>query len=499
MAGALDRHKANAAMRQHGAAWSVIGLCLAVLCVAFAPEIGSAVAIWNRSTAYGHCWLVLPIATWLLWERRACLLTAPSPAIWPVLLALPLACAWVAADWLGIMEGRQLALVGFIELLLIAGLGWRLWWALSAAFLYLIFLVPFGAFITPALQHFTAWFIAAGLRLLDVPFEADSFQITIPEGVFYVAEACAGLRFLIASIAFGVLYAVTMFRSPWRRAAFIAVACAVPVVANGFRGLGIVLLGHTLGSAEAGAADHMIYGLVFFSAVIAILALAGLPFRQNLVFHTFARRSGRVPAAWRRVLALCLPVLIVAVAGPVAGWVSLSKLAPVHAVIPSMTVPPGCALESAQVQGPVSRQTYRCITQAIRVVTIALPFGAKPDRVLDAARGSAADGLGFDLDGAVWQAGGAPWMLLSAADSGCVAAYAVWIGGRQSLGSLHDRLVLTKMGLGGAGRPPVAVAITMSPGGPGASDVLKSFLAGQTGLTPSILEATPSRPGLAGL
>ena len=271
-------------------AWALAGGALLLLCLAFTPEIGSAVGTWNASTAYGHCWLVLPIAGWLLWERRAVVQAGvPVPVMWPALVAIPLVLGWLAANWLGIMEGRQLALVGLAELVLMAALGWRLWWALSPGFLYLVFLVPFGAFITPSLQHFTANFIIAGLHALDVPVEADTFQITIPEGVFYVAEACAGLRFLIASIAFGVLYAVTIFRSPWRRAAFIAVSCVVPVVANGVRGLGIVLLGHILGSAEAGAADHLIYGWVFFSFVIVVLALAGLPFRQDQVAAVPAR------------------------------------------------------------------------------------------------------------------------------------------------------------------------------------------------------------------
>ncbi len=498
MAGVLDLHRTSMAVRQNSAAWGTAALCLAVLCGVFAPEIGSAIAVWNSSTAYGHCWLVLPIAGWLLWERRAMLCLTPSPIIWPVLPALVVLWAWIAADWLGIMEGRQLALVGFVLLLLLAALGSRLWWALSAAFLYLVFLVPFGAFVTPALQQFTAWFIAGGLRLLDVPFEADTFQITIPEGVFYVAEACAGLRFLIASVAFGVLYSVTMFRSPWRRAAFVAVACVVPVLANGVRGLGIVLLGHALGSAQAAAADHVVYGLVFFSAVIVLLAFAGLPFRQTLIFQAPARLPGRAPAGWPRALAACLPVLVVAAAGPVASRVTLARPASAHAIVPSIAVPARCTSEGTTVRGPVSSQAYRCAGRTIRVTTTALPFGANPNTVLDAARTTAADGLGSDLDGAVWRAAGAPWMLLSAADTGRVSAYAVWINGRQSLGGLRDRLILTKMGLGGTGRPAVAVAVTIAPGGQGASDDVKSFLAVQTRLTPSIVEAIPARPGLGG-
>ena len=73
-----------------------------------------------------------------------------------------------------------------------------------------------------------------------------------------------------------------MYRSWKRRAAFIVVSIIVPVIANGLRVLGIVVLGYILSSAEAATADHLIYGWVFFSMVSIILILLGLPFRQDV-------------------------------------------------------------------------------------------------------------------------------------------------------------------------------------------------------------------------
>ena len=79
-----------------------------------------------------------------------------------------------------------------------------------------------------------------GWRYWAIPAYIDGYIIEIPQGTFFVAEACAGLRFLIASIAFGCLYALLMYRSPVRRGVFILVSIIVPIIANGFRGLGIV-------------------------------------------------------------------------------------------------------------------------------------------------------------------------------------------------------------------------------------------------------------------
>ncbi len=122
------------------------------------------------------------------------------------------------------MEGRQLVAVALLLVLVLAVLGRRLWWAFSVPLLYLFLLVPFGGFLVPPLQAFTARFIDLGLDLLGIAHVVTRFVIEIPEGTFRVAEACAGLRFVIAAIAFGMVYACALYRSPGRRIGFMA-AC----------------------------------------------------------------------------------------------------------------------------------------------------------------------------------------------------------------------------------------------------------------------------------
>ena len=258
----------------------------------FRTEIEAAVGIWSTSTAYSHCWLVLPIAIWLAWVRRERLVGQVARPAWLAFLAVPwIFLAWFLADRLGLMEGRQLAAMALMFAWFLAVFGVPLTRAFAVPLGYLIFLVPFGAFLVPLLQHVTAWMIVGGLWMLGIPHFADALIIEIPAGIFWVAEACAGLRFLIASVAFGALYAAVMFRSPGRRIAVMILAMIVPVLANGVRAFGIVLLGHHLGSAEAAAADHLIYGWVFFTLVILLLIAAGLPFRED------TRRTGTHAAA----------------------------------------------------------------------------------------------------------------------------------------------------------------------------------------------------------
>jgi exosortase A len=247
----------------------------------FRSEISHAVGVWNESTAYNHCFLILPISIYLLWERwRAIAARTPQPAIWPLVAMAAAAAVWLLAARAGLMEGRQLAAMTMFELFIVAVVGWRVWRVGAFALLYLYFLVPSGAFLTPFLQNFAARFAVDGVALLGVPVYSDGMEIDVPGARFTVAEACAGLRFLIASVALGTLYGYMMYRSWKRRAAFILVSMIVPIIANGFRVLGLVMLGYWLGNAQAAVADHLIYGWVFFSMVSLTLILLGLPFRQ---------------------------------------------------------------------------------------------------------------------------------------------------------------------------------------------------------------------------
>src|SRR5215472_14594890 len=89
-----------------------IAIAIGVLGFVFASDVTLAVRVWIASTAYNHCFLILPLVGFLLWERRAVIASlSPAPAWWPLLLMPLLTAVWLIAAILDINEGRQLALV----------------------------------------------------------------------------------------------------------------------------------------------------------------------------------------------------------------------------------------------------------------------------------------------------------------------------------------------------------------------------------------------------
>jgi exosortase A len=295
----------------------LIGLAIIVFGIAFRQEIIGAVRVWIDSTAYNHCFLVLPLAGFLLWERRAVMSSvSPRPALWPLLTMPALSAIWLLAVVLDIQEGRQLAMVAMFQVVLLAVLGPRVFRRLPAPFLFLFFLVPSGAFLVPSLQTVTADIAVAGLRFLHIPVFSDGYMIEIPEGPFEIAEACAGLRFLIASSVFGCFFAVVMYRSFLQRVLFIVMSVVIPIVANGLRALGIIVLAHLEGSAAAVEADHVLYGWVFFTLVILMLIAIGMVFAEKPGWRPPARSTTMCETPLWRFAATVSAAVLLALTGP---------------------------------------------------------------------------------------------------------------------------------------------------------------------------------------
>ncbi len=484
----------------------ITGLGLLVLAALFNQEITAATRVWLESTAYNHCFLIIPLAAYLIWDRRAVLVGAiPSPWAVPALLALPVGLVWLLADRIGVMEGRQLMAMTLVQILFVAMLGWRLYRALMGPLLYLYFLVPFGAFITPALQDFTTAFAMHGLDILGIPNFTDGYTIDIPEGSFYVAEACAGLRFLIAAVAFGTLYALLMYRSALRRSVFILVSIIVPIVANGFRALGIVLLGRMLGSAQAAATDHILYGWMFFSIVILLLVFFGLPFREDdAPAARFVPPPSETAPNRSRLRALA-SVLVFGAIGPLAG-LGLDRAAAAsvpdapHLPIGACTrTAPDVALPSPAT-GRIVQQHLDCGRGTVAVITEIFSPRVDPGAILAEERRITGLGRGDVIASATLPASGVVFRLQQTEDPKHTAASAMWVGGHPTTGGRDMRLRQGWASIAGSRIAPLVIAVMPEPDPSGeangyrlARTSIEEWLHRQPDLAGTVTQLTSSR------
>ncbi|MTW21757.1 exosortase A [Allochromatium palmeri] len=240
------------------------------------PSFASIVAIWERSETFAHGFLVVPIVLFLIWRKRHGLSLLDYGTDWR---ALPILAGtgfvWLLARLIDVAVIEQLAAVLMVPILvwLIFGLAAVRYLGFPLAFLF--FAVPMGEWLVPPLMDFTASFTVFLLRLSGLPVYWEGTFFSIPSGDWSVVAACSGIRYLIASVFLGVLYAYLNYHALWRRLLFIALAALTPILANGLRAYLIVMIGHLSDMRLAVGVDHLIYGWVFFGLVMFLLFALG--------------------------------------------------------------------------------------------------------------------------------------------------------------------------------------------------------------------------------
>lgn len=253
----------------HGTAWSMI-------------------TVWAESDTFAHGFVILPISAFLVWRKRhELVMVQPVPVRYgPAVLVVP-GIFWLMGYVSDVQVVQQYCFVSAIILLVWVLLGWEVVKLLAFPLGYLLFAVPFGKFLVPSMIDFSAAFAIGALRLTGVPVFADGASFSTPGIDWKVVEVCSGMRYLIAAVVVGTLYAYLNYQSLGRRLLFILITIVVTLIASGMRVYTIVMIGHFVDIRYAKGFDHLFIGWVFFGVVILLLFWIGSFWREDAgVTHT---------------------------------------------------------------------------------------------------------------------------------------------------------------------------------------------------------------------
>ena len=227
--------------------------------------------VWRSSATYNHCYLIIPIALYFFYRAKG----TPSASfksehwLWlPALAVVILQFIWLFGYAADINLFMHLAAVMTLQALLWLALGSNNANHHRFAIFYLIFLVPFGEELSPLLQNITADHTVILLQAVNIPVYRDGLYLATPVGLFEVAEACSGLRFLIASLAISVLFAYLHYNRIWKQVVFVVFMAILSILANGVRAFMLVYIGEKSAMQYGFGADHFVYGWLFFGLVL---------------------------------------------------------------------------------------------------------------------------------------------------------------------------------------------------------------------------------------
>jgi exosortase len=254
----------------------VLFLAMSLFVASAFPVTVSLIDIWHNDTTFNHGFLILPLFF------VACFLKSEIFDVYPIRfepLTIP-ALAIAASLMMIVFFGGFNIIAHFLWavcliLIVIAAFGRHIVSRNIGLVLFLFFTVPFGTeFIIP-LQNLTANVSVFLLKLSGVDVVYEGIHIITPRIKFYVAEACAGLRFLIANIFICYIFAYLHFRTKKSWIIFGIVSTLIPIVGNCLRVYSVMMIGYYTNGEYATGVDHIVYGWGFFTVLAFINLMIG--------------------------------------------------------------------------------------------------------------------------------------------------------------------------------------------------------------------------------
>jgi exosortase A len=265
------------------ARWVVAAVTLYVLLITlvFHGTALSMVAIWLRSDTYAHSFVIPLLSVYLAWRLRgrfSALTVQPEPRV--LLLILGFGSLWLLANMVDVQVVQQFAYVALLVsgIWAIVGTGVARTFAFPLGFLFLA--VPMGSGLIPPLMEFTADTTEYLLRASGIPVLREGMFLYLPTGTWSVIEECSGVNYVIASVTLGLCYAHLNYTSLWRQSLFVLAAIIAPVLANSARAYFVVLAGHLSDMRLGTGEDHIVFGWIFFGAVMMLMFWIGSYWQQ---------------------------------------------------------------------------------------------------------------------------------------------------------------------------------------------------------------------------
>jgi len=253
---------------------------------------------WSRDDNYSHGFLIVPIAAYLAYERRARFAATERR---PSRVGLILVLGSLLLLCIGVLGAEyfttRISMLGIIAGSVVFLFGWRHLRIMLFPVAFLILMIPIPAIIfnqvALPLQSLASRFAEVALAACQVPVFREGNVINLASTSIEVAEACSGIRSLVALLTLGIVYGYFVEVRPWLRIVLALATIPVAIAANAFRVAGTGLAAHWYGPGAARGFLHTFSGwLVFLAALVMLVALH----RILLMFH----RAGQVPATGRR-------------------------------------------------------------------------------------------------------------------------------------------------------------------------------------------------------
>jgi exosortase len=254
------------------------GLIAAGFVLVYWEVIAKLVMAWYTDDNYSHGFLIVPIALYLAWERRARFQAAEAR---PSAFGLVVVGASLLLLMAGILGSElfttRVSIVGTLIGVTLFLFGWGRLRVLAFPMAFLLLMIPIPSIIFNQiafpLQIFASRVGESALELSNIPVLREGNVLILANTTLEVAEACSGIRSLVSLITLAIMFGYFSDPRPWVRTVIAVSAVPIAVLTNGARVAGTGIAAHYYGPAAAEGFIHEFAGGLVFIAALALLAL----------------------------------------------------------------------------------------------------------------------------------------------------------------------------------------------------------------------------------
>ena len=251
----------------------LLGILLILLTVSLL-NIPVLVTLWRHSFddgTYSHAYLIPIISLYLFYVlQSAGKLTFRTQISFSASIILLLSCGALfitstAQISLGYWSSLLAVLVASINVL------YKFNKFIVFPSLFFIFILPIWGVLTEVLQTISVAAVTYLMSFTSIPTYVEGNFVTIPAGVFEIADGCSGLRYMIVSLSISSLFNFLHIKDTRKALMFFSLAIAGALLTNWIRITALILIGEYTNMESSLMDDHNTFGWYLFIPFMIIL------------------------------------------------------------------------------------------------------------------------------------------------------------------------------------------------------------------------------------
>ncbi|MFI4911427.1 MAG: exosortase/archaeosortase family protein [Sedimentisphaeraceae bacterium JB056] len=293
--------------------WIKIATITVLFCALFWNNIVDTVGTWAHDDSWSHGFLIPVFSLYLIYRRKDNILSIETrPSVIGLMAMIFLVIFYIFnIVQLRYAYGEPLLMIATLGSVILFMCGWRLIIHLWLPVAYLFFAIPVPTRLyrelTIPLRHIASQFATAFLNLvpdlqatargviIDVIYKGEALDSALD-----VAEACSGMRLLMAFLALGVAMAYLHERPFWQKIILVLSTVPIAVICNIVRVTITAFIHIFIGAEYAKGIYHDTLGLLMLPLAFALYW--GLAWFMEQLFVSPANEKEEEPKPEKKVV-----------------------------------------------------------------------------------------------------------------------------------------------------------------------------------------------------